>query len=458
MKKHFIVVPALALVAALSSAAYAEVQNVKVSGDLTALGIARNQFAAAKHAELKDTRALASIARIRLDADLTDNVMTTVRLLNERYWGGESGTTTVGGSEGGSTTVDIDLAYVTLKEFLYSPLTLTVGRQELHFGNEMVVGDVDTNRVVSAVSGFSGGDADLSARKSFDAIRATLNYDPFTVDIIGAKVAEKRINNSDDQNLYGANLKYDINSSASVEAYYFAKDTGAKSSTSGIAGQDSRKDRVDTIGALGKIKPLDALTLSLEGALQFGKYYDASASKTVGRRAWALEGGANYLWKDAKCMPSLTVLGAWFSGPTDPSTTSATEKTHRGWDAMFENQAYGDIANGFMQTNIRLLGGILSVKPTDDLTLAGSYYAYWWDKKFANGTSTVAGGGPRTYSYVMTDKRFVGQEIDLKASYDYTEDVQLGLLTGFLFPGDAFNNDLNGNLVSEVIGSMRVTF
>jgi len=76
----------LTVVALVAAPAFAEVQNVKVSGDVKVMGIYRDDF------DLNDDDASAddqqawyqSIARVQIDADLTDNVSTCVRMLNER--------------------------------------------------------------------------------------------------------------------------------------------------------------------------------------------------------------------------------------------------------------------------------------------------------------------------------------------------------------------------------------
>ena len=470
MSKRLVIVLALALVAGLAMSAYAEVQNVKVSGDLTFLGIDRSTFALQKTGALKDETAAATIARIRIDADLTDNVMATVRLLNERYWGNETQNT--GAASDVNSTIDVDLAYATLKEFLYSPLTLTVGRQELHFGNDMVVGAVATNRVTSTASAFSGRDADLSVRHSFDAVRATLDYNPLVIDLVAAKIQEKVLNNPDDQNLYGINAKYDTKvKNTTVEGYLFTKDSSKKGSVAGQANAESKRDVVNTLGTLVKSQPIKDLTLSLEGAWQFGTFFDNNVgagvthNKAVAREAFALETGANYVFSKVKYTPSATVLGAWLTGAKNPPSSAnggsnLGAKRYTGWDPMFENQKYGDIADLlFGQSNVRLMGLVGTAKPMSDVTVKGEYYAYWWDKKFTNGSTTLA---PMAYdgttTYTMTGKRFAGQELDLTAMYNYTEDVQFSLMGGWLLPGASFNNDINGNMASEVIGSMKVTF
>ena len=178
MSKRLIFVLAIAFALSFSVAAYAETQNLKVSGDLLIRAIDREGFSLLDDAY--EASGITSTTRVRIDADLTDNVSTTVRLLNERSWTAETNE---------DTDIDLDLAYVMMKEFLYSPLTLTVGRQELRFGNAMIIGDVDSNLMSASLN----VPPDLSARKAFDAIRATLDYDPLVVDVIMSKIDENEV-------------------------------------------------------------------------------------------------------------------------------------------------------------------------------------------------------------------------------------------------------------------------
>src|SRR3989338_5035262 len=127
----------LAIVALIAVPAFAEVQNVKVSGDIDSKAITRSQYdfsngnsngnpqPGATSYRDSDTWFMTT-ARVQIDADLTDNVSTSVRLLNERDWDVEAAAT---------TEIALDLASVSLKEFFYSPLTLKIGRQNLRFGS-----------------------------------------------------------------------------------------------------------------------------------------------------------------------------------------------------------------------------------------------------------------------------------------------------------------------------------
>ncbi|MCM8782459.1 MAG: alginate export family protein, partial [Candidatus Omnitrophica bacterium] len=165
----------LALVGLFVVPAYAEVQNVKVSGDLAARWLIRYNYDLDKDNNTSSNAAddyLMSSAEVQVDADLTDNVSTVVRLVNQRDWND----TSAGENVAAATTqfdVLVDLANVTLKEFVYSPLTLTIGRQDLWFGKGFIIGakQRDPKNAITA--------DEYTVINSFDAIKATLDFDPW---------------------------------------------------------------------------------------------------------------------------------------------------------------------------------------------------------------------------------------------------------------------------------------
>jgi len=488
MGKKLILILALVLVAGLTAAAYAEVQNVKVSGDLTMSAVSRNNIdlnktrqvlTAARTADDEQDNFL-TIARVKIDADLTDNVATTVRLINERDWNDE-------GTVAASNDIELDLAYVNLKEFLYSPLTLTVGRQELRYGNGMVIGDPDTNSR-SLATGLTQDD--LSLRKAFDAVKAVLNYDPLVVDLVYAKIDENSLTaaSADDVELMGVNAAYVLNKETNLGAYLFSKKAGKTNTVPFTAGQRTRTealstvpdnvDVVNTIGLSVANSSLKNLNLGLEYARQFGTYnplYDInSLTQRQGgdRKAWALQANAAYDLKDvsliSKYAPSIGANYAYFSGEEHPYPDDIVGKVtgdYKGWDPMFEDQTFGKVANRIMaQTNQQVLNLCAKAAPIEDVKLAFDYSQYWLNEAFPdNGKATVGknttnlrgvAGAP---TYRMTGDKNLGQEFDLTLTYDYTEDVQLSLLGGLFVPGDAFHQDNESN-ASEVIGSMKVSF
>jgi len=445
-------------VMALAIPCYAEVQNVKVSGDLLFQGIGRNGFTLTKDSKYK-VSGLTSTVRLRVDADLTENVAATIRLLNERNWGAIDSYPydEVVDYNSEDTNVSLDLAYVTLKEMLYAPLTLTIGRQELRFGNALIIGDPDTNMLAVEETSVP---YDLSARKAFDAVRATLNYDPLVLDLVYAKINEggiwwspTRRRERDDVDLYGLNARYDLKDlgvTGSAELYYFARYDREPV----YAGTVYKKDTCHTVGGLLSGQILENLTGSLEYAYQFGTQQVNPLTGTeinAKRRAWAAQGGLNYVFP-VDMSPALGVVYTYLSGDKDQDGGK-----YKNWDPMFEDQVLNAIPNAlFSNSNAQVINVKGSLKPAEDITLSLVYGYYRLNE--AIGTAGLDSPyASASAGYTMTGKKDFGNAVDLTATYDYTEDVQFGLNTGWFLPGKAFDK-ANREDAFQLIGSMKVTF
>ena len=439
MGKRLILVLALALVVGLTfGAAYAEVQNVKVSGDIIVSGVARSHFnlndnVPGDKSVIKQNFLMSQI-RLRVDADLTDNVSATVRLINERIWNGQNDTE----SGSNNTNIDLDLAYVTLKEFLYSPLTLTVGRQEIQFGNQLVIGK-------AGAAGTTSIPSDLSERSAFDAIRATLNYDPLVVDLVYAQVKQSSTVDRNTVSLTGMNAKYALTKNTDLSAYYWLKRNNLDSNLS------DRTDNLSTIGGLISSTPIENLTASLEAAYQFGKNTETANQRN--HSAWALQAMADYTFAKVKMTPKLGASWTYLSG-NDSSTKN------QGWDSMFYNQNLNNIVYAILPfTNMNALNLKASCKPVEDVTISAIYGFYDVAKKDAGDTIASPAQYDGNSSYLnttTTGKSHLGDALDVTATYDYTEDVQLGLTAGVFAPGNALAD--NNKNAAQLIGSMKVTF
>ena len=508
----------IAAVGFVALPAFAAVQNVKISGDISVSGVGRNNLDLQKTktpeiaavGESSDRQAdFFSITRVKVDADLTDNVSTSVRLLNERNWNGDSSVNSVsnrniGGlvlaadSVSDENAINLDLASITLKEFMTPALTLTVGRQELRFGNGWIVGDPDTNGITTfSAAGLAEGD--LSSRKAFDALRARLDYNPLVLDLIYAKVAESNTVINDDTDLYGINAGYELSPETILEGFWFSKkrniartsglsnvDSGAITSFDGVvAGTQVKQkdDVVNTIGARVVNKSVKNLTLDGQIAYQYGTYnpkldpnarFISSTNKaeTSPRSAWGTEIVASYDLKDisavSKWEPSLTGAYIYLSGANRDKVGGAA---YKGWDAMFEDQTFGHLINAVMGfSNAHIFGVSLKAKPAVDLTAQLDYVTGWFAKKYVEGRQAILSGvstttaGTTAQQFTMGNKANFGNEIDATLTYDYTEDVQISLLGGVFLPTKA----INGNesvypyrqraVATELVGSMKVTF
>jgi hypothetical protein len=433
MSKKLLILAGIMLIAV---PAFSAVQNVKVSGDITTYAVWQDELDLNDDedysSEADDHGFLATITRLRVDADLTDNVSATVRLINERVWDQESTA---------STDVDLDLAYLTLKEMFYSPLTVIIGRQELRYGSALIVGDPDTNAsAAGSDSSFESKCPFLSKRKAFDAIRAILDYDPWTIDLVYAKIDEvDEASNYEDEDLWGVNVAYKFAEyDAEAEGYFFFKDDDA---------QD-----IWVLGARGSMVPVDGLTVGGELAYQGGDYTTAAGSSRD-QDAWAATIYGQYTWA-TEYEPTVKLCYDYRSGQDNSKSTGDYEA----WLPLYEDQTKGLIAdwlfggvNEGVASNAHIinLGG--SFKPLEDLTVALDWYHYILDEDL--NSSSIS--GKTTCS--MTEDDDFGDEIDLAITYDYTEDVQFGLQAGWFLPGDAFA-DSNDDDAMEVIGSVSVSF
>lgn len=482
----------LALVFVVSTIAYAETQSVKVSGDITLRSLTRGDYdldrddAAVTNTGSQSTdwaTHLMSTAEVQIDADLTDNVSGVVRLVNQRVWGdgrqqspaSETGVvgvpfgdqftaTAINPTAGANFDVLVDLAYIELKEFLYSPLTLKLGRQDLWFGKGFIIGANLQNPQAALFA------PEYTAITSFDAIRGTLDYDPWTIDAVFAKISENWRRADDDTNLWGVNVGYVFDEyNGEAEAYWWYKQQRYTGAT--VAGTptlpsvtNSRDDNdVHVFGLRGSLDPLEDWTVALEGAYQIGQYLGANnqlASRE--RSAWAIDAivECRYFQDDYAWKPVLGAEYIFYSGQDNMGNVNAAASgDYNGWDMMyrgkfdtaireFQNVYYGTaMASCPSFTNQHQLIVRGSVEPTDSLTVTASYAHFWLAESWA----TVSNAVPEN-----TNKD-IGSEVDVILTWDYTEDVTFGLLTGFFIPGGHFSSGQD-DVATDVVGSVKLSF
>jgi len=473
-----IVLTAIAIVA---SPAFAEVQNVKVSGDVDSAGVYRSNYDLLNTTNSNRSAGdndkdnfLITQARIRVDADLTDNVMATIRLLTEYDWNTEDNTGGRGASAADGDNVDLDLACVTIKEAFYSPLTVIVGRQPLRYGTAFIVGDPDTNGTSADTTTFSA--TDLSLRKSFDAVRAILDYNPWTVDLIFAKIDESN-SAADDETLYGVNAAYEFDQyDAEAEAYWFlnrddrevswGRDGGAV-----IADATSPGHEIHTFGVRGSVAPAENLNLLGELAIQRGDFDHHNATTKRDQDATAWQVGADYTFSEITWEPIVRFGYTSYSGEGKDDLDDQSA-----WIPLYEDQTHGVVANyilaginGGQDSNAEILNIGATAEPIEDLTVSIDYYKFWLDEKLQTTSDTAPVAADRLDwvnltegNYLMNADDDLGYEVDLALNYDYTEDVKMGLSAGWFVPGKALegSNSTNQNdeTALQVLATLDVAF
>lgn len=454
---------ALALVVAVP--AFAETQNVKVSGSIDAYGFYRENFELTKndigsnpagaggtgggtnvHKSDADEYFM-SITQVEVSADLTDNVSTVVNLVNQRDWNAsqyETAASTNNTAE--EFDVILDLAYVQMKEIFYSPLTLTIGRQDIWLGRGLIIGN--NNRAWDPTGTIAANE--YSATTAFDAIRATLDFNPWTIDAFWSKIDENSHDPEDDIDLFGVNVNYKFAEyNAVAEGYWINEiDRGTLAVANAATTGDTRTNDTYTLGARAQFDPIAQITLGAEAAYQFGEYRTAVANPERDRDAWLFNVFGTYRW-DYTWKPELTIEYLHFSGDNN---AAATPGDYEAWNGLYRGRfytAYEDFREFVYGTtqasdpsawsNHNMLQGKAGIKPLEDLLLEGSLSYFWLDEEPAG----------------LNDE--IGWEVDLQATYDYTEDVSFGLLMGWFVPGDLFVG-ANDETAADIVASTKVTF
>ena len=479
MKKWYLrlwVVPLLIL--GVSGIALAQTQNVKVSGSLDAYGFYRNNFdllnknsggvipvggtvptGAGSTAQTGETDSFfMSITQLQVSADLTDKVSTVINLINQRDWNAtpvisNSSLGTVGttGTQGTNNEFDIvlDLAYVQMKEIFYAPLTLTIGRQDLVFGRGFIVGwnPQDSQDLIQA--------DEFTQVQSFDAVRATLDFNPWTLDFVYSKIREGANNVADDRDLYITYLTYKFSEyNAVADAYYTGEFDRNTLASSGI----SKNNTTNTVGGRVQFDPISQITLGGELAYQFGDYRGALGSQNRDRSAWATDLFGEYRFDNA-WKPMVGLQYVYLSGESDLSTNSAN--SYGSWNGSFRGPTYGQIHDylegyyataapndqpaGQNQQDICLYGTLL---PMSDLSLSAKYYYFW-----ATDTYHVVTIDPNS----GTLNSHIGDEIDLTATYSYTADVTFNFMADWFIPGSLYTSPKNAT-ATQLVSEVKVTF
>jgi hypothetical protein len=370
---------------------------------------------------------------------------------------------------------------VTLKELVYAPLTLTIGRQDLWFGKGFIIGANSWQDPQHQLSG-----DEWSVLNAFDAIRATWDAAPWTLDLVYAMILENDIGANDDEQLLGANLGCDLSQykNAEAEVYYFVKDDRSLRKIAGGGASSAVKEgnTVHTLGIRGSFDPHEAITLWAEGAVQAGTFYRGiNQIDERPRSAGAVDvGGELRLWTDQYAWkPKIGVEYIFYSGDDYAENRNNTDHPYHGWDRVYRgkvdsaihewyNVLYtnsvninGNTYNDRGDTNLHQFIVMGSLQPMDNLKLSGRWIDFWWAQN-----ADATGGVHNEHN------RHVGNELDLELNYDYTEDVSFGLLGAWFWSGDAYirpeqtggavragdSNSKAKDVASELVATCKVTF
>jgi hypothetical protein len=467
MRKLMLLALAL-MVTFVTVPAFASVQSIKISGSVDTTYIYRANLdlgfnvdtAAGSNVSDETQNDFITQTFINLDADMTDQTSGHITLGHEQAWGEDSSTN-------GAGSMDVVEAYLKIREMLYSPLTVVIGRQSFSYGNSFIFDSAGRNNAAPAESGINGVANDLTKQTTLDAVRAMFNYDPLMVEIFYTLVTNGNTgitddDNSGDDDVFGINATHNLGDDmdTQVEAYFFSRRNRTESDA------DAQEDTIHILGTRASANVLEGLAVQLEVAHQSGSDNIGGTRETASRNANAVQAIAawqvpSFAGGMDEMNPVLQYAFSWFEGQGDTGNNTEAEVEQEGWDPFFENQGGGKIYNTlFEYTNSFIHEVALTVTPMEDVSATLSWTGIWLDKEIAeSGTlGLLSPGGAAVASVVVNNtETHIGNEFDLVTTYDYTEDVQFGLNLGWFLPGDVFSGG-NQDSAMQVLANANLSF
>jgi hypothetical protein len=359
-----------------------------------------------------------------------------------------AGTTKYQGNGPESDNIDLQQAYVTIGNHKEFPLSLKIGRQELIYGEERLIGLSAWNNIT----------------RVFDAAKLRWQNEWFGADLFASRVVipeDERFNVSNDYDwfsgIYATTTRIPKNT---LDVYVLSRN----SSTDALAAeprpqfpQPTARD-IFTVGFRLKSKPgeLGNWDYSLETAGQFGNYKDlrlGANSARLDQEAYmaVLQGG--YTFSDLWATPRLGLEYSYASGDSDPK-----DNKHETFDNLFPtNHKFYGYMDFFSLQNIHDARAILQLKPHKQVSLALEGHGFWLadtHDNFYNVGGAPRGGlaatpGGTGYGINPGYNNFVGTELDAIAGYAMSRNTQLEVGYGHFFVG----NYIQQSLASPAFGS-----
>lgn len=405
----------------LPAFSYAEVQSIKVSGDIRIKGVSSDNIYRLSETAGDASDYVEQRTHISADADLTDDVSAKVTLQAESFWGS--------GNEDadGSFDTEVTESYILFDRFAAGNIYLKIGRQYLSFGKGFIFSDRELNY-------------------KFDALRVNYDNYPFMVDVILGSVVAPKVNFdsseiSEDRDFYGINAGYEFDR-GQLEAYLWQ----IKDSSEDIA--VLRKDFEPLIvGVRGQTDATESLNLWGEFVLENG---DLSAERKF-NNAYALDLGGKYVFESLDLRPSLKI--AYTAGSGDKSTTGDTKAYVPLYDYEYD---YGYVYSPEL-SNIHIVNIALTIEPIVDVVLAFDYYHYRQDEIIAQAMGNIYQDNAANSVLTNGKDKKLGDEIDVSAAYKYSEDVTASVLAGWFKPGSSYSSS-NDDTAYEIRGEILVNF
>jgi len=373
----------------------------------------RHRFQAANTDFCKDTDyAYINLLRTRLGmvVHTSNGVEAFIQLQDSRIMGEETSTLT----DGTADAMDLHQGYFKVKDFADLPVDVKIGRMEVAYGPQRLIGSVGWHNI----------------GRSFDGFIFTVKVDKAKIDLFNLKQVEAGADSDDgDMNVYGAYADLKLIEKHKTQAFFIYQ---SRAQTDVPA--DSTNDLARFTAGVYAKGSFSGFHHETEFAYQGGTvtpFGVPANEKDVSAMMFALNVG--YSPPDVSFKPDVTVGVDYLSGDDDPA-----DDTHKAFDTMYAtNHKYYGYMDYFMNipATFALKGtnglGLmdmhvkLSAKPRPKGLIRLAFHMFNTVEDY---TSTVD----------QSTMTALGNEVDLTMKRKYNNNVTFVGGASMFMPGDIF--------------------
>lgn len=328
-------------------------------------------------------------------------------------------------------SMDLRQAYIELGDIEKQTVGVRVGRQELAFGDERLLGNANW----------------LNTARSFDALRGTIRHGAFRADLFAARVVKQQDGEFDwstpGNNLYGiyggiAKLVPE----ATVEPYFLWRRQSGLKTKLGTPG-------VSNFGTVG-VRWVGKLPANFDYGIEMDKQAGSLGTDTIS--AWAGHWVLGETLINTRFKPRFSVEYNYASGDRNPK-----DGTRGTFDQLYPtaHDKYG-LADQVGWKNIRNARAGVELKLAKKWGLTGRYDAWWLadpHDALYNAASVVI-----ARNTAGTAGRFVGQELDSVLAYSFLRYLQVSGGFGHIFPGTFLDHTTPGESYNFPYASTTLVF